>query len=79
MPLEKNSAKVTSDARAQISITIVSSSENRLKAPRLARHAVSVGRSRTGHSPRCRRRLTSYSPVQTNGPTSRKPAVSDDV
>ena len=79
MPLEKNSAKVTSDARAQISITTVSSSENMLKAPRLARHAASVGRSRTGDSPACSRRLMSYRPVHRNGPTSRNPAVSADV
>ena len=42
IPLEKNSAKVTSEARAHTSMMIVRTSANRPKAPTLARHAVIV-------------------------------------
>jgi hypothetical protein len=78
MPLEKNSANVTSEARAQTSMITERQSVKRVNAPRLAFQAIRVSLSATV-SPRCRRLLMSYSPVARNGPSNRNPAVRADV
>ena len=74
----KNSAKTTSDARAQTSRMTASTSANIPTDPTLGRHASSVGASHAG-CPSSRRRERSYKPIARNGPSRKNPVTSADT
>ena len=76
MPVLKNTANTTSDARPQISSSTTSTSTSRPTLRKRVSQQVS-DEARSGAMPASRRRLTSYSPMAMNGPTSRQPDAID--
>jgi len=76
MPVLKNTANTTSEARPHSSSSTISTSTSMPMLRTCRSQQVSEAAS-SGGTPCSRRRLTSYSPMARNGPTSRQPEAID--
>jgi hypothetical protein len=76
MPVLKNTANTTSEARPQSSSSTTSTSTSMPMLPRCLSQQVNEC-ARPNGRPASRRRLMSYSPMAMKGPTSRQPLASD--
>jgi hypothetical protein len=72
MPVLKNTAITTREARPHNSSSTISTPTNSAMLRKWLRQQVAEA-ARLGIRPNSRRRLTSYKPMARNGPTSRQP------